>query len=92
MDFEAALFKAVADVPIHVLEARTAESPLEINQFVDAHGLWNSSHASEWALRLPQCALFPSSPHCLTHLGMWEGKDTYDLMRPGRRQDFVSFH
>ena len=80
VDFEKTVYKAIAEIPYQTLEQISAEEPLEINQFVDAHGLWNNTHASEWALRLPQFALFPSSPHSLKHLGMWGGKDTYDLM------------
>ena len=81
VDFPKAVAAAIANTPLSlIVEMCKRKIPFELNQFVDAHGLYNpaASHASEWALRTPQVALFPSSPHCLTHLGMWEGKDDYD--------------
>ena len=79
-----AVVDTLSDTPLEVLvEMKEQGIPFEINQFVDAHGLWNpnGSNATEWAMRAPQTCMFPSSPNSLSHIGHWRGKDDYDLMR-----------
>ena len=48
---------------------------------IDAHGLFKGSNTIEWALRLPDFAFFSSSPRCLSHLGMFEGKGEYPELK-----------